>query len=94
VVTLGARGCWFDGAAGSGQVPGEVVPVVDSTGAGDGFIAGLWASLFDEPEWTRAAIERACAFGNHIGARVVTALGATTALPRAYLTPSGGSRRR
>jgi fructokinase len=91
VVTQGARGCWFDGAAGSGQVPGEAVEVVDTTGAGDGFVAGLWATLLDEPEWTYAAVERACRLGNHVGAQVVTALGATTALPR--LTPDEWRRK-
>jgi fructokinase len=82
VVTEGARGCYFDGEAGRGQVPGEVVPVVDTTGAGDGFVAGLWSVLLEEPEWTRAVLEDACRFANHLGALVVTAMGATTALPR------------
>jgi sugar/nucleoside kinase (ribokinase family) len=53
-------------------------------------VAGLWSVLLDEKEWTRAVLERACAFANHIGAQVVTALGATTALPR--LTPSARRR--
>jgi fructokinase len=85
VVTLGARGCYFDAPAGSGYVPGEVVPVVDTTGAGDGFVAGLWAVLLDGQGWDALNVEllgRACRFANHVGAQVVTALGATSALPR------------
>jgi len=82
VVTLGARGCYFDADCGRERVPGEVVAAVDTTGAGDGFLAGLWSVLLDHTEWTAEVLRRACTFGNHIGARVVTALGATTALPR------------
>src|SRR5437763_1565820 len=37
IVTLGARGCWFDAPAGSSHVPGEAVRAVDATGAGDAF---------------------------------------------------------
>lgn len=94
VVTLGAGGCYFDAPAGCEQLPSEVVPVVDTTGAGDGFVAGLWSvllardgSLGADSAIPRvgtdlARIRRACAFGNHVGAQVVTQLGATTALPR------------
>jgi fructokinase len=90
VVTLGARGCWFDGPSASGHVPGEPVEVVDTTGAGDGFCAGLWSVLLDGG-WEAAEWARACAFGNHVGARVVTALGAQSALPR--LTPDERHRK-
>jgi fructokinase len=91
VVTLAARGCYFDAEAGTGALPGEQVNVVDTTGAGDGFVAGLWSVLLEEPGWTREVLERACRVGNHLGALVVTALGATTALPR--LTPDERRRK-
>lgn len=90
VVTLGERGCWFDGAtAGVGHVPGVPVEVVDTTGAGDGFVAGLLAELA-APLATgarpgtlpREVVERSCAFANRVAARVVTRFGATAALPR------------
>ncbi|HEX5633234.1 MAG TPA: carbohydrate kinase, partial [Gemmatimonadales bacterium] len=45
VVTLGARGCYYDAPAGQGALPGERVEVVDTTGAGDAFIAALLAEL-------------------------------------------------
>jgi fructokinase len=88
VVTLGGRGCYFDAPAGTGFLPGERVEVVDTTGAGDGFVAGLLSRLLPalSPSSTiadldREAITRACAFGNRVGARAVTKLGATAGLP-------------
>jgi fructokinase len=88
VVTLGARGCFFASAAGSDWLPGERVQVVDSTGAGDGFVAGLLATLAprlrevnEVGELGLAEIRAACKVANHVGARVVTRLGATTGLP-------------
>ncbi len=90
VVTRGAEGCVFDGAGcGQGELPGVRVPVVDTTGAGDGFTAGLLATL--APAFARgvrpgalthAEVVAACAFANRVAARVVTRFGATAALPR------------
>jgi fructokinase len=88
VVTLGARGCYVESAAGSDWLPGESVNVVDTTGAGDGFVAGLLATLAPifaagraPAQLTRDEIRHACRRGNQIGAAVVTQLGATTGLP-------------
>jgi fructokinase len=85
VVTLGERGCYFDGAAaGTGWARASRVELVDTTGAGDGFVAGLWTSLLPAlggPLDARA-VEEACALANRVAARVVTRFGATAALPR------------
>jgi fructokinase len=90
IVTLGERGCYFDGAAaGTGYVRGLRVDVIDTTGAGDGFVAGLWTALV--PALSAGArpagldartVGDACGLANRVAARVVTRFGATAALPR------------
>jgi fructokinase len=91
VITLGARGCYFQARGGSGHVPGERVCVVDTTGAGDAFMAGLLAAL--APRFAGGAkpddldaeeLHHACARGNALGARAVTQMGATAGLPRRF----------
>jgi fructokinase len=58
------------------EVPAPHVEVVDTTGAGDGFVAGLLAS---DPLRSdlRKALTAACA----VGSRVCTMLGAVAGLP-------------
>jgi fructokinase len=88
VVTLGARGCYVEHAAGCDWLAGERVDVVDTTGAGDGFVAGMLATLAPlfrdgkrPADLTLDEIREACRNGNKIGAAVVTKLGATSGLP-------------
>jgi fructokinase len=88
VVTLGARGCYVEHPSGHDWLPGERVEVVDTTGAGDGFVAGLLATLAPlvrdgkrPADLTLDDVRRACRNGNKIGAAVVTKLGATSGLP-------------
>lgn len=75
-VTLGARGA----AARRGQeiveVPAPAVEVVDTTGAGDGFVAALLAS---DP--LHADLSRTLRFACAVGSRVCTRLGAVAGLP-------------
>ncbi|MCX5732934.1 MAG: PfkB family carbohydrate kinase [candidate division NC10 bacterium] len=47
IMTQGARGCAFRSPGGEGQVPGYPAHVLDTTGAGDAFMAGLLAGLLD-----------------------------------------------
>lgn len=101
VITRGARGAYLDCHAGQSYFAAEALPppgLVDPTGAGDAFTAGLLSVLLDAigplegpgPEDLRArlrglpleAVKRACQRGTHLGARACTALGATTAVPR------------
>jgi sugar/nucleoside kinase (ribokinase family) len=75
IVKLGADGCWAESADFSGHIPGvKVDKVVDTTGAGDAFAAGLIAArLQGQP------LPEACAAANAAGAKMVSVQGAITA---------------
>jgi fructokinase len=75
-VTLGAKGVIARRGQELLRVPAPRVEVVDTTGAGDGFVAGLLASNPLDGD-LRAALTTACA----IGSRVCTKLGAVAGLP-------------
>lgn len=70
IIKLGQAGCWVDGEAWQGEVPGYPVQVVDTTGAGDAFAAGLLAGLASGGD-----LRTACEAANRAGARIVGALG-------------------
>jgi sugar/nucleoside kinase (ribokinase family) len=74
LVKMGDRGVWAEGEDFSGLVPAPAARVVDTTGAGDAFAAGLVAALL-----RGAGLEEACRQANAAGARMVAALGATAA---------------
>jgi fructokinase len=81
-VTCGAQGCSYFTADGRGKVAGFVVHAVDTTGAGDGFVAGLLAGLLDcDLSWDRDQLEAALRLGNAVGALTTTQRGAIPALP-------------
>ncbi len=84
IVTLGSEGAWYSSPHGEGTVPGFSVDVVDTTGAGDGFAAGLLATLCLGESWPPAAnrLTNAIRFANAVGAIVTTAVGAMSSLPR------------
>jgi sugar/nucleoside kinase (ribokinase family) len=71
IVKMGAQGCWLECQDFSGQIPALQVEVVDTTGAGDAFAAGLIQAILDGK-----TLEEACRAGNASGARMVGALGA------------------
>jgi sugar/nucleoside kinase (ribokinase family) len=96
VITLGESGSYLDCVAGQAFFAAEKVDVVDKTGAGDAYTAGLLSGILsqlggpgpdDLRERLRALtmdqLKRACLRGNYLGGRACTALGATTAVPRA-----------
>jgi fructokinase len=87
-VTLGARGALARRGSELFRIPAPQVEVVDTTGAGDGFVAGLLSRLAapaTAPLETLPAheLESALRFACAVGSRVCTAPGAVTALPRA-----------
>lgn len=82
VVTRGAAGCAYLTADTQGGVPGFPVQPVDTTGAGDGFVAGLLAGLLDHGlRWDRDTLQKALRLGNAVGALTTTQRGAIPSLP-------------
>lgn len=47
-LTAGARGTWFAGPEGDGSVPGPGVEVMNATGAGDAFTAGVVFGMLED----------------------------------------------
>jgi fructokinase len=47
VATLGSNGCAYYGGMGEGKVPGLPVRAIDTTGAGDAFVAGMLVGLLE-----------------------------------------------
>ncbi|MCY3936481.1 MAG: PfkB family carbohydrate kinase [Chloroflexi bacterium] len=81
IVTAGPRGARLITAEGEWAVPAFAVPTVDTTGAGDAFVAALLARLSERPAALRAAPEETLRFASAAGALATTARGATTAMP-------------
>jgi len=82
VVTQGRAGCTYFTAEADGHVPGFAVQPVDTTGAGDGFVAGMLAGLLEgDLTWDREVITKALCLGNAVGALATTQLGAIPSLP-------------
>ncbi|MCI0521092.1 MAG: carbohydrate kinase family protein [Chloroflexi bacterium] len=71
IVKLGGEGCWLECASFSGRIAAGKAEVVDTTGAGDAFAAGLIAALLDGK-----SLAEACMAGNAAGGRAVSAAGA------------------
>lgn len=83
VVTHGRNGCTFLTADASGHVPGMTVTAVDTTGAGDAFVAALLAGILEEVGTAFAPdrLHEICRFANAAGALTTTAPGAIPSLP-------------
>ena len=83
MLTLAERGstAMVEGVIEAPAVALAPVDVVDATGAGDAFVAGLLLGLGDEgPRAKPSRWSVALALGNALGAQAVTAVGALTAL--------------
>ena len=74
IVKLDALGCWVESNDISMLVPGISVDVVDTTGAGDAFAAGLIAALLQASE-----LKPACHAANRAGARIAADYGCISA---------------
>jgi len=82
-ITLGERGAialrdgrWFRAAA-------PRVEVADTTGAGDGFVAGLLSRLAHDPDLPDEALQDALELACQVGSAVCTRMGAIAGLPAA-----------
>ena len=85
IVSCGKAGCKYITPDFCGQVPGFVVEAVDTTGAGDGFVAGLLKGLQEHPQADQDEnlLREICRYANAVGAITTTERGAIPALPTA-----------
>jgi fructokinase len=83
VITQGRDGCTYLTADHSGYLNGFHVETVDTTGAGDAFVAGLLMGLHRAPEAfeDKAILREICQFANAAGALTTMKQGAIPALP-------------
>jgi len=85
VITCGKAGSKYVTSRFSGEAPGFAVKAVDTTGAGDGFVAGLLKGLHDHPQADQdeSLLREICRYANAVGAITTTERGAIPALPTA-----------
>jgi len=85
IVTMGGDGCSYNWGDYSGHIPARRVTPVDTTGAGDAFVAGMLYRLtrneLHPNELPKPQIEDILTFANRVAARVVTCRGAIPAMP-------------
>ncbi|MFQ5795403.1 MAG: carbohydrate kinase, partial [Candidatus Bipolaricaulia bacterium] len=87
VITRGKKGCAYRLQDRYGEIPGYTVETVDTTGAGDGFLAGLLSYLVqqkplsDLSDWSAEAVEDALRYANAVAALTTTSYGGIDALP-------------
>lgn len=83
VITQGRDGCTYLTPDHSSYLEGFHVKAVDSTGAGDAFVAGLLMGLHSQPDAfiDEVILREVCRFANAAGALTTTKRGAIPALP-------------
>jgi fructokinase len=83
VITRGKSGCRYVTPGFQGDVDGYAVDPVDTTGAGDGFVAGLLKGMIENPMiWEREdMLAQVCRYANAVGALATLERGAIPALP-------------
>ncbi len=87
-ITLGSQGCYYANERAAGSLPAFQVPVEETTGCGDAFVAGMLVKLLEymdedvEPgELDEAQLRDVFTFANAAGALTATEKGAIPALP-------------
>lgn len=82
VITHGERGATAHLRDGQAITqPAFAVEPVDTTGAGDGFVAGVLVSILEHPDDYLQKLESILRFANAVGALTTTAKGAIPTLP-------------
>jgi fructokinase len=83
LITGGPEGCLYLTAATEGHVAGFDVEAIDTTGAGDGFVAGILHGLVRDPGIVRdeTRLRDLCRFANAVAALATTERGAIPAMP-------------
>lgn len=76
VITQGGEGALVAGSWGYTRIPSFETNVVDTTGAGDAFNAGLAVGLIET-----GALDQAARFASAVSALSITAVGAQSAMP-------------
>lgn len=83
LITVGAKGSYAILNGEVYHVPAEKVVAVDTTGAGDAFMAGVLRYVhFKGLPTTEEELVQCVTFGNKLGALAATKYGALTALPK------------
>jgi len=86
IVTDGPGGAFYQTKNGSGHAHAPTTEVVDTTGAGDAFMAGLLATLTQTPSSLDALpvdeLHKALEYACYIGSTAVTERGAVCGIPR------------
>jgi ribokinase len=77
VISLGAQGAMVVDRAALNRFPAHKVRVVDTTGAGDAFRAGLAVKIAES-----SGLDEAAQFANACGALACTIMGAEPSMPR------------
>jgi sugar/nucleoside kinase (ribokinase family) len=84
-VTDGSKGCSYATKSSAGRVPGFAVKAVDTTGCGDGFLAGLLTGIIrlrtDIDRLRAIELDAVCRYANAVGALVATRPGGIPAMP-------------
>ncbi|QIW15388.1 aminoimidazole riboside kinase [Pasteurellaceae bacterium RH1A] len=82
IITLGKDGAYYHFQGQSQIVAGKPVQPVDTTGAGDAFVSGLLAGLYQAQDWQNGgSLVQIIRQANASGALATTAKGAMSALP-------------
>ncbi|MEB3309812.1 MAG: carbohydrate kinase [Snowella sp.] len=84
LITAGERGCHYQLGNNQGFIPAFPVQVIDTTGAGDSFVAGFLKQLVEQNDQLfedRSLAQAAIRYASAAGALTTTKLGAIAAQP-------------